>query len=1180
MQCNFLTFSRLDGPIGFEGVDFVDHWKWLLQTDDMVNSNTGEFDPRHLFGMSNQDIFRWPSLVNGIHRNLLGLFVTTLEMPGIPMLLWGEEQQFNVLENLSSDYVFGRSPMASSRAWQLHGCYKLGAEVYINMPFDSANFTCHDDNVSLDHRDPSHPVRNILKRMYELRRMYPSLNDGYNLTTLSTQIRDVFLPGSGNISTPTGLWSVYRGREMGVQDFEGQGFGNQGVWLIFHNDDRTVDYDFDCTNSSAALISAFPIGTTVKNLFYPYDEYTLAGSNVTYGIEGSPELSGCLSNFTLAPWGFKAFVPKTKWSIPDPTITNVLPKHDARIESSVAANEPNTIPIEIHFSSPMDCDSVKNSLTFSSTTHHGQIPCMNTSTINCMTVHFDAPTLAGGIATTWIFSANLTNVYDGVHTFTVNNASARDGSHTNTVDRFMFRIGQNDNPIIFPATANYTRGVLQQNPEGDLYIVPKAPGAEKFRYSTNWGSSWSDWTDYTGQNHTIIPQPWSGTNQQQWTGEHVILNFWSAKTGSSDHVQHSDRGRDDLPPRRWPHVSLHGSWNQYGYDIGLPNTMKQDDDGLWNFYLMAEYPTELVVNVWGMNPDGSPDKSAAYGDVNGDYVLDWLPPDSLSANILNISEPPPHPYLGYRVVINDGNYNYRLEPAGSAGVQLAFGICFLIIPLITAISGVIIYRQVFYQVKFNENGHRVRKGFRSLTEKIDGIFSSRKLEAEKEAAGISSNPDLPIIIGSLAAAAETSKRRSVLIATIEYIIEDWDIKVKIGGLGVMASLMAKNLDHQDLYWVVPCVGDIEYPFDRPGEIMTVTVCGKVLEVEVQYHKVRNITYILLDAPIFRTQLKADPYPPRMDELDSAIFYSAWNSCIAQALVRCPVDIYHVNDYHGALAPLYILPRTIPICLSLHNAEFQGLWPLKTQKDMDEICKVFNLPENLVREFVQFGEVFNLLHCAASYLRKYQNGFGAVGVSKKYGTRTFARYPIFWGLNRIGALPNPNPADTAEWNKKSSLQEAQIVTIDEAVEAERGNFRRQAQKWAGLEEDPTVRLTYHFSPKCTNSSYRLSSSSSLVDGRNKKEWTSLPTYSSVSSTRIPKLEIMMKRYPTRVFSKPEFTPIPSFIHKGAEFALIPSRDEPFGLVAVEFGGSGALGVGANIGGLGQMPGQFLGRMQKP
>jgi alpha-1,3-glucan synthase len=68
--------------------------------------------------------------------------------------------------------------------------------------------------------------------------------------------------------------------------------------------------------------------------------------------------------------------------------------------------------------------------------------------------------------------------------------------------------------------------------------------------------------------------------------------------------------------------------------------------------------------------------------------------------------------------------------------------------------------------------------------------------------------------------------------------------------------------------------------------------------------------------------------------------------------------------------------------------------------------------------------------------------------------------------------------------------------------------------------------------------------------------------------------MMEKYPKRVFSKPEFTALPPFIFTGAEFALIPSRDEPFGLVAVEFGRKGALGVGARVGGLGQMPGWWF------
>jgi alpha-1,3-glucan synthase len=67
----------------------------------------------------------------------------------------------------------------------------------------------------------------------------------------------------------------------------------------------------------------------------------------------------------------------------------------------------------------------------------------------------------------------------------------------------------------------------------------------------------------------------------------------------------------------------------------------------------------------------------------------------------------------------------------------------------------------------------------------------------------------------------------------------------------------------------------------------------------------------------------------------------------------------------------------------------------------------------------------------------------------------------------------------------------------------------------------------------------------------------------------KLGKMMEKYPGRVYSKPEFTALPPYIFSGAEFALIPSRDEPFGLVAVEFGRKGALGVGARVGGLGKL-----------
>lgn len=812
-------FLGLDGPWGAKGVDWVDQWNFLLQHNDMVNANTGEYDPRHMFGMTNHDVFRWPALANGTQRQLLGLFVTMIELPGIPMILWGEEQEFYVLENLANDYVFGRQPMGSSSAWEIHGCYGLGQDVYVDMPFDSSGRGCTDDDVSLDHRDPAKPMRNVLKRMFELRRQYPVLNDGYNLTTLSKQTYDLYLRGSGGIPSPHGIWSVYRGRSESVQDFTGIGQANQAVWLVYSNEQKSLTYEFDCAspNVTLALISAFPAGTVIKNLFYPYEEYTLESSVVKYGLEGSTEFNGCLPRLVTEAWDYKAFVPKDKWLTPGPTITKTVPGHDARILSTVAYEERESVPIQISFSSEMNCLAVIESIELDSTTESGRQARLDRDSVNCSLADADPPRYVGEIPSTWTFRAKLDNVYNGVHTVTIRNASTEYGNlFTDTVDRFMFRIGQSDNPMVFTKSANYTRTLLHRDSDTQqLYISPRAAGADKIRYSRNWGTSFSNWLDYTGENITLGAQPWSGTKEQEWSGEHVVVHYWSQKTGSSDHVQHADLEQDQRP-RRFPHVFVQGDFNQYGYDGGLPTEMKLHPDGLWKFDLVADFPSSVIFNVWGMNPDGIPDKSQALGDVDKDNVLDWVPPDSLARSLVNITQAPPKGYLGYRLVVNDGTYRYHFSPVGSSLNQLIVSLLLGLVPIVTAMLGIWIFMKLFYQVKFNHIGMDEKRGILgfmkpiktendTLRTTITNIFNAESRPV----------PQMSSISPSAGATIldTTSSKRTMLIATLEYDIEDWDIKIKIGGLGVMSSLMAKHLGHHDLIWVVPCVGGFDYPSD-------------------------------------------------------------------------------------------------------------------------------------------------------------------------------------------------------------------------------------------------------------------------------------------------------------------------------------------------------------------------------
>ncbi|KAL4786852.1 hypothetical protein BJX76DRAFT_62583 [Aspergillus varians] len=1144
-------FLGMDGNLvaGFDlPTDFIEAWNAMLVTNDFINAFTGELDPRHMYGVSNQDNFRWPALENGTAKYLLGLYIVSLELPGIPLIVWGEEQEMYVFDATASNYMFGRQPMTYQTAWWTNGCFNLNTSKFYDFPIEKGRDGCNDVTITYDQRNPAHPLRNIMKRMFEIRAHYPVAQDGFYLETLSQLTKDIFLPGSSTTPTVTGLWSVLRSYFPGVQTESIQ--PNETLWLVYHNGNSTTTYGGDCTNKSAALLSPFDAGTKLKNLFYPYDELS---------VEDGPEKGhGCVRQMKLLPWEYRSYVKASEFVEPGPTVTDFAPGHDARLFYSDDSGE--SIPIELGYSKPMTCDSITKAIVLVSKTEKGVNASLDTSSVKCsdISARMTSNNFVGEIPTVWTWSATLNNVHHGMHQLTVKNVSSS-GMHTNSTDKFLLRVGSHENPLMSPF-ANYSTSLVHKS--GDSFSVQhKAAGADQFRYSSDFGHSWSDWQTYSGGNTTLNM---TGIDPN-WKGTHIRVEYFSRLTGSSSYIQEGDYDWKEDAPRRLPHMWFNGPYNQYGYDAGLNNEVRYNaKKARWEFDFVYEWPAVGQFNVWGRDKAGVPDSREVYGDVGNTSVVQRLPPSYLASNVITMSKLPPFPHLGWTISVNDANMNYELIPIGSGWAQLALFILLWVVPILMGAAGVFIFIRTFYRVKLNKDGTT------PAGDKMPLLFYRRF--KEKLGGGSNSQENLPdmAISTELGAAGAVAHRHTVLIATMEYDISDWKIKVKIGGLGVMAQLMSQNLKHQNLIWVVPCVGDIEYPEDTPTEPFVVTILDKPYLVKVQYHIVDNITYVLLDAPVFRQQTKAEPYPPRMDDLDSAIYYSAWNQCIAEAIRRTPsIDLYHINDFHGCLAPLYLLPtRTIPVCLSLHNAEFQGLWALRTQQEKKEVCSVFNIPVDVATKYCQFGNVFNLLHTGASYLRWHQRGFGAVGVSEKYGKRSWARYPIFWSLGKIGSLPNPDPSDTASLEKSSDVEVA-VQTREESV-----NDKLQAQKWAGLNEDPDADLLVFVGRWSKQKGVDLIADvmPAVLSAKPKVQLICIgPLIDLYGKLAACKLQRIMEMFPGRVFSKPEFTILPPFVFSGADFALIPSRDEPFGLIAVEFGRKGALGIGSRIGGLGQMPG---------
>lgn len=167
--------------------------------------------------------------------------------------------------------------MTSAQAWGMHGCYNpaIGNSKYFEWPIDAGLHGCQDDWVNLDHRDPSHPVRNLIKSTHEMRENYPVLQDGFSLQLLSNQTYQVFMPGSNNTPTETGLWSIERAGLLSIQKNM-----NQVAWLVYTNENHDTSIDFNCSDETGALLAPFSAGNTVKNIYYPYDEYLLQSSVV------------------------------------------------------------------------------------------------------------------------------------------------------------------------------------------------------------------------------------------------------------------------------------------------------------------------------------------------------------------------------------------------------------------------------------------------------------------------------------------------------------------------------------------------------------------------------------------------------------------------------------------------------------------------------------------------------------------------------------------------------------------------------------------------------------------------------------------------------------------------------------------------------------------------------------
>ncbi|CAL1160984.1 unnamed protein product [Cladocopium goreaui] len=422
----------------------------------------------------------------------------------------------------------------------------------------------------------------------------------------------------------------------------------------------------------------------------------------------------------------------------------------------------------------------------------------------------------------------------------------------------------------------------------------------------------------------------------------------------------------------------------------------------------------------------------------------------------------------------------------------------------------------------------------------------------------------------------------VMCASLEHSIPHLRCKAQAGGLGKVMDLVARH-HPTDILMIHPKVKDLTYRHDFELPPLRITVDDHEQLVRVFYSKPADSEslaaikrgFLLLSHPWFEERDKKSIYPNPMSRRKVLCFYSLWNQCVGKLLHRYKPHVYHCPDFHACIAPWYALqnqdpadPAQLRMLLVLHNAEYQGSvsTDMIRERQCEKVARIFNMSEDFIFAHLTAEGRFNMLKAGVDFLLAYQEGQGAYAVSQFYAAECHARYSIFWQLPSIGGIDNPMLEDEREADllKDLSVQKAEA--------------KRQVQSEFGLNVDPDARLFVSLG--------RLVRQKGVDILADVAEWL-LRTYPDAQLLVIGppadgfgyyaqrRLEALaaMDCFEGRLVAKCEFIQAPPSLKWGADFCLMPSRDEPFGYVDIEFAWRGAITVGAQSGGLGKVPGFY-------
>jgi alpha-1,3-glucan synthase len=186
----------------------------------------------------------------------------------------------------------------------------------------------------------------------------------------------------------------------------------------------------------------------------------------------------------------------------------------------------------------MSCTGVTTAISVNASSN-GQFtaPTVKQGTCGVVTNPDPSP-LSGGQVSAWYWSGTLQNVLDGIIEIAVTNAPNQantDNTHVRrwilfsglvgclltriqVTDRLLIRKGNINNAMVFP-NSDYDGHALTSS-GGKYMFTHKALGADAFRYTWDYGQTWSSWQAWEA-NTTVDGKAVASSGI--WSGQHIVV---------------------------------------------------------------------------------------------------------------------------------------------------------------------------------------------------------------------------------------------------------------------------------------------------------------------------------------------------------------------------------------------------------------------------------------------------------------------------------------------------------------------------------------------------------------------------------------------------------------------------------------------------------------------------------